>query len=142
MESNLSPVPLLKFIGEDTADAPVWTPLDAVDAWADKCAAIREPGESGPAALQLIDELQKGLAMLGLSPHIGPIEQQCHELQRILITDENFAGSLRPIPPRTSLMMRFVPVQLWPPACVTLASNRTGRQFLSTLFSVAERDPT
>ena len=60
----------------------------AADAWADKCAAIRQPGESGLAALQRIEELQQTLILLGLPPHLGPIEQQCYHLQRLPTTNE------------------------------------------------------
>ena len=44
----------------------------AADAWADKCGATRQEGESGLAAIQRVDELQQNLALLGVPAHVGP----------------------------------------------------------------------
>jgi hypothetical protein len=46
----------------------------AADAWANKCSATRQEGESGLTALQRLDELQHTLLLLGVPAQIGPIE--------------------------------------------------------------------
>jgi hypothetical protein len=59
----------------------------AADAWASTCSAIRQEGDSGLAALQRLDELQQASLLLGLPAHIGPIEKQCYQQQRLLSSE-------------------------------------------------------
>ena len=60
----------------------------AADSCADKCGATRQAGESGLAGIQRVDELQQNLALLGVPAHVGPVEERCHQLQRLLGPDE------------------------------------------------------
>jgi hypothetical protein len=60
----------------------------AAEAWTQLCAATRQPNESGPGALQRIQELQRTLARLGVPSNPGPIERMCYLLQQQLTSDE------------------------------------------------------
>ena len=83
----------------------------AADAWAYKCWATQQTGESGLAAIQRVDELKQNLALLGVPAHVGPFEERCYHLQRMDATSSS-TGSLRQTPPRTTPMVRFA---LWRP---------------------------
>ena len=48
----------------------------AANTWANKYSATRQEGESGPAALQRLDELQQTMQLLGVPVTIDPVEQQ------------------------------------------------------------------
>jgi hypothetical protein len=65
----------------------------AADAWASTCSSTRQEEESGRAALQRLDELQQASLLLGLPAHIGPIEKQCYQLQRLLSSEEKWVWS-------------------------------------------------
>ena len=69
------------------------------DAWDDKCWATRQAGKSGLAAIQRVDKLQQNLALLrvpahvgtvevGVPANVGPVEERCYQLQRLLGPDE------------------------------------------------------
>lgn len=60
----------------------------AAEAWTRRCAATRQPNESGPGALQRLQELQRTLARLGVPSNPGPVEQMCYLLQQQLTEDE------------------------------------------------------
>ena len=60
----------------------------AAEAWTQLCAATRQPNESGPGALQRLQELQRTLARLGVPSNPGPIERMCYLLQQQLTSDE------------------------------------------------------
>lgn len=60
----------------------------AADAWAAWCSALRQEGEGGAAAMQRLDGLQQILTRLGVPAHIGPVEQRCYQLQRLLTPEE------------------------------------------------------
>ena len=60
----------------------------AAGAWTQLCAATRQPNESGPGALQRLQEIQRMLACLGVSSNPGPIERMCYLLQLQLTSDE------------------------------------------------------
>ena len=60
----------------------------AADTWRQYCAATRQPQESGPAALQRIQELLSVLTLLNVPATPGPTEQMCYILQGQLTEDE------------------------------------------------------
>ena len=109
----------------------------AADSWANKCTATRQEGESGPAALQRLDELQQTLLLLGVPVTIGPVEQQCYQLQRLLTSDETrvWSAAANALLDVSDDAFR---AQETAAAAATLTS--TGRQSLSLPVSVDERD--
>ena len=109
----------------------------AADTWASKCSATRQEGESGPAALQRLDELQQTLLLLGVPVTIGPVEQQCYQLQRLLTADEKrvWSAAANALPDVSDDAIRARETAA---AAATLTS--TGRQSLSSPVSVDERD--
>ena len=60
----------------------------ATDTWRQFCSATRQPHESGPAALQRIQELLSALTLLNGPATPGPTEQMCYILQGQLTEDE------------------------------------------------------
>jgi hypothetical protein len=109
----------------------------AADAWADKCTATRQDGESGLAALQRLDELQQTLLLLGVPAHIGPLEQQCYQLQRLLSTEEKrvWSAAANALPHVSDEAIRTREA-----AAAATALTTPGRQSLSSTVPVAERD--
>ena len=109
----------------------------AADTWANKCSAIRQEGESGLAALQRLDELQQTLFLLGVPAHIGPVEQQCYQLQRLLNLEEkrvwSAAANALPYVSDDAIRAREA-------AAAATALTSTGRQSLSSPVPVDERD--
>ena len=49
----------------------------AADTWRQFCSATHQPHESGPAALQRIQELLSALTLLNVPATLGPTEQMC-----------------------------------------------------------------
>ena len=109
----------------------------AADAWADKCGATRQEGESGLAAIQRVDELQQTLALLGVPAHVGPVEERCYQLQRLLGPDEQQRW-IAAANATTDVSDDAIRALETAAAGATLTS--TGRQSLSSSVSVAERD--
>ena len=60
----------------------------AADARRQFCVATRQPHESGPAALQRIQELLSALMLLNVPATPGPTKQMCYILQDQLTKDE------------------------------------------------------
>ena len=60
----------------------------AADAWADKCGATRQAGESCLAVIHLVEKLQQNLALLGVPVHVGPVEECCYRFQLLLGPNE------------------------------------------------------
>ena len=109
----------------------------AADAWASKCSATRQEGESGLAALQRLDELQQTLLLLGVPAQIGPIEQQCYHLQRLLSVEEKRVWSA------AANALPFVSdeaIRLREATAAANALTSTGRQSMSSPVPVDERD--
>ena len=109
----------------------------AADAWASKCSATRQEGESGLAALQRLDELQQTLLLLGVPAQIGPIEQQCYHLQRLLSLEEKRVWSA------AANALPFVSdeaIRLREATAAANALTSTGRQSMTSPVPVDERD--
>ena len=109
----------------------------AADAWASTCSATRQEGESGLAALQRLDELQQASLLLGLPTHIGPIEKQCYQLQRLLSSEEKrvWSAAANALSQVSDDAIRALEVTA---AAAALAT--TGRQSLGSSVPIDERD--
>ena len=109
----------------------------AADAWASTCSATRQEGESGLAALQRLDELQQASLLLGLPAHIGPIEKQCYQLQRLLSSEEKrvWSAAANALSQVSDDAIRALEVTA---AAAALAT--TGRQSLGSSVPIDERD--
>ena len=109
----------------------------AADAWASTCSATRQEGESGLAALQRLDELQQASLLLGLPAHIGPIEKQCYQLQRLLSSEEKrvWSAAANALSQVSDDAIRALEV-----TAATAALATTGRQSLGSSVPIDERD--
>lgn len=109
----------------------------AADAWADWCSATRHEGEGGEAAMQRLDGLQQTLTRLGIPTHIGPVEQRCYQLQRLLTPEEKRRWTAEA---NATADCSDDAIRAHETAAASAALTSTGRQSLSASVPVATRD--
>ena len=109
----------------------------AADAWADWCSAVRLEGEDGTTAMQRLDDLEQTLTRLGVPVHLGPIEQRCYQLQRLLTLEEKRRWTAEA---NATANCSDDAIRAHETAAAAATLTSTGRQSLCSAVPMATRD--